>query len=219
MPSKISYWTYFLLIIYAHSIPRAMAEEYGHFVGDPIGKLVKADLFELTQDFEYIDGKGITWQVPAPFVTDGASVPRPFWSFIGSPLGGNYRYAAIVHDYFCRRQYPDWQLVHLNFYNGMRAKGVSKAKARIMYQAVYWFGRSCRWRPKRLPPECEAGPYFNPTKCIVNNAGAAGEGLGPLHDLNKENLEKFIETIKAEGFQKEAEELVEQPEIKSILVQ
>lgn len=36
-------------------------------------------------------------EVPPGFVTDFASVPRPFWSFL--PPDGEYAYAAVVHDY------------------------------------------------------------------------------------------------------------------------
>ena len=35
--------------------------------------------------------------VPTGFVTDLASIPRPFWSVF--PKTGRYAYAAIVHDY------------------------------------------------------------------------------------------------------------------------
>jgi hypothetical protein len=35
--------------------------------------------------------------VPPGFVTDFASIPRAFWSFL--PPDGEYAYAAILHDY------------------------------------------------------------------------------------------------------------------------
>jgi hypothetical protein len=35
--------------------------------------------------------------VPPGFVTDFASIPRPFWAFL--PPDGQYAYAAVVHDY------------------------------------------------------------------------------------------------------------------------
>ena len=37
--------------------------------------------------------------IPAGFVTDGASVPQPFWSII--PPWGQYGQAAVVHDFLC----------------------------------------------------------------------------------------------------------------------
>jgi hypothetical protein len=36
-------------------------------------------------------------QVPARYVTDGASIPRLLWPFVGHPFG-NYHPAALVHD-------------------------------------------------------------------------------------------------------------------------
>src|SRR5262249_37503862 len=36
-------------------------------------------------------------EVPSGFVTDFASVPRAFWSFL--PPDGEYAYAAVLHDY------------------------------------------------------------------------------------------------------------------------
>jgi len=42
-------------------------------------------------------GSGRVIEVPAPFFTDGASVPRWLWSFL--PTWGSYSRAAVVHDY------------------------------------------------------------------------------------------------------------------------
>ena len=42
--------------------------------------------------------------VPPGFVTDLASIPRPFWSLL--PKTGRYAYAAIVHDYLYWIQSP-----------------------------------------------------------------------------------------------------------------
>jgi hypothetical protein len=41
-------------------------------------------------------------EVPSGFVTDFASTPRAFWSFL--PPDGDYAYAAIVHDYLYWKQ-------------------------------------------------------------------------------------------------------------------
>lgn len=46
----------------------------------------------------YVDPAGRIWTVPVGFVTDGASIPREFWSLIGSPFTGAYRVAAVFHD-------------------------------------------------------------------------------------------------------------------------
>ena len=46
-------------------------------------------------------GSGMIVDVPAGFVTDGASVPRVFWSAL--PAWGSYSRAAVIHDYLCVR--------------------------------------------------------------------------------------------------------------------
>jgi hypothetical protein len=48
----------------------------------------------------YFDEAKTTYvEIPANYLTDGASVPRPFWSLI--PPMGAYGQAAILHDYLC----------------------------------------------------------------------------------------------------------------------
>lgn len=46
--------------------------------------------------------KGTTYRVIVPegFITDGASIPRIFWSLAGLKPDGLYRAAALVHDFF-----------------------------------------------------------------------------------------------------------------------
>jgi hypothetical protein len=51
--------------------------------------------------FTYIDSGGRRWVVPDGTVSDGASVPRVFWSIIGGPFEDKYRDASIVHDLYC----------------------------------------------------------------------------------------------------------------------
>ena len=48
--------------------------------------------YRLLQDFTLVD-----YHVPAGFITDGASAPRPFWSVF--PPVDAYLPAAIVHDH------------------------------------------------------------------------------------------------------------------------
>jgi len=55
-----------------------------------------ARLFMLLEPFRYFSSYG-TIAVPAFFVTDGASIPRTFHTFLG-PFG-SYFHAAIIHDY------------------------------------------------------------------------------------------------------------------------
>lgn len=96
----------------------------------------------LLENFNFIDGDWI-WKCPAGSVVNGASIPRFFWRIIGSPMRGKYRFATIPHDVHCDlRQRPSAQ-VHAMFYRAMRAAGVGRFKAWVMWAAVRYFGP--RW--------------------------------------------------------------------------
>lgn len=87
-----------------------------------------------------IKGKGIVLTVPKLSTTDFASIPRLLHSLI-SPLN-NTIYAAILHDYLYRDpQDPfasslDRKTVDRMFYWGMRARGVWRPTAGLMYLGV-----------------------------------------------------------------------------------
>ena len=87
-----------------------------------------------------IKGKGVVLTVPKLSTTDFASIPRLLHSLI-SPLN-NTIYAAILHDYLYRDpQDPfasslDRKTVDRMFYWGMRARGVWRPTAGLMYLGV-----------------------------------------------------------------------------------
>jgi hypothetical protein len=59
-----------------------------------------ADHWRVTEGFQYFIGSRREWiTVPAGYLTDGASVPRVFWSLL--PPWGAYGQAAVVHDLLC----------------------------------------------------------------------------------------------------------------------
>jgi hypothetical protein len=122
----------------------ALAEtNFGHF----IGKFV-ADFSEdgrkvtLVEPFAFVDPFGKEWDVPTGYKTDGASVPAALWALY-PPFTGNYRQAAVIHDYYCDNEARTWQDTHKVFYYAMRAANVDEKTAKIMYGAVYLFGP--RW--------------------------------------------------------------------------
>ena len=62
----------------------------------------RKDYWKVLESFIfYSDESGLGFRiwikVPTGFITDGASVPKPFWSLF--PPLGNYGQAAILHDY------------------------------------------------------------------------------------------------------------------------
>jgi hypothetical protein len=117
--------------------------------------------FELQEPFEYIDSSNVTWRAEKGLVTDGASIPQVFWSIVGGPFEGQYRRAAIIHDYYCDHKYRSSDRTHRVFYDAMITDGVNSVKAKLMYYAVLRFGPS--WTVEAILPcdgrdLCSAGP-------------------------------------------------------------
>jgi len=102
---------------------------------DPDGRRV-----HLLVDVSYVDPAGTHWLAPKGSTVDGASIPRPFWSIIGGPWEGRYRFASILHDVACDERKRPWDQSATMFYDAMRCSGVSESKAKVMYYAVYEFG-------------------------------------------------------------------------------
>ncbi|RAZ46641.1 DUF1353 domain-containing protein [Campylobacter hyointestinalis] len=61
----------------------------------PTLKPFDKDRFELVEDYEFKDIK-----VPAGYKTNGANIPRIFWS-VFAPNSPEYISAILVHDYLC----------------------------------------------------------------------------------------------------------------------
>ena len=96
----------------------------------------------LVESFSYDIGKkgGTTIEIPAGFVTDGASIPRIFWFIIGSPMTGKYRAAAILHDFlYYTAKYPRKRCDEV-FLEAMTVLNVNKVKRTIIFWAVRFFG-------------------------------------------------------------------------------
>jgi hypothetical protein len=132
-----------LVLLLAIPLP-TNAQYFGQFTGMAIVEfLPDGRRMRLTKDFSYIDPAGGRWTAPAGSVVDGASIPKFAWSLIGGPFEGRYRDASVIHDIACINKDRPWELVHLTFYNAMRASDVDPTLARFMYAAVYHFGP--RW--------------------------------------------------------------------------
>lgn len=138
-----------LLLIFISTAAFATDEYFGKY-----SSTVKAEWLpnqremKILEDFEYEDPNGMRWIAPKGSLVDGASIPQWLWSVIGSPFAGLYRDASVIHDVACEEKNRTWEVVHLSFYYAMRASGVSKARANLMYGAVYHFGP--RWPSKKI---------------------------------------------------------------------
>lgn len=135
-------------------LAREAVDKFGRYDGLPI-KLseVVAGRARVLKALSFTDAADQNWAVPVGMTTDGASIPRPFWSLIGKPFEGRYVEAALVHDRFCDTRERSWRDTHRVFYAAMRTSGVPAFKAKVMFYAVFRFGP--RWR---LPASAEASP-------------------------------------------------------------
>jgi hypothetical protein len=76
--------------------------------------------------------------VPIRFMTDFASVPGPFTSFL--PHWGKYGNAAVIHDFLYWEQIRDRKKADDIFLEAMEVLGVSWFVRNLMYRMVRWFG-------------------------------------------------------------------------------
>ena len=108
----------------------------GRFKGEYAIKGIGPYLFKTLAELSYTTKKGVTHTVPVDFVTDGASIPRIFWSFIGSPFTGFYRRPSLIHDELYATQKFKRIYADRVFLEGMEDEGVSFWKRRLIYLAV-----------------------------------------------------------------------------------
>ena len=101
-------------------------------VVQPIGK----DKFRVYKDLSY---QGI--YIPKGFVTNGANIPRVFWSLF-PPNSPEYLSAVVIHDFMCANvaQYG-YEKADRYFYDAMLEIGEAKWKAKLFYFWVKWYHR------------------------------------------------------------------------------
>jgi hypothetical protein len=98
-------------------------------------------IFRLTERFRYLSSFG-TIAVHRGFDTDGASIPRIFWSIL-SPFGPYFK-AAVIHDwlYSPYNDTFDREDSDLIFKEAMYNIGVDWFQREIIFRAVRLFGSS-----------------------------------------------------------------------------
>lgn len=101
---------------------------------------VTDDDFELLSEFIYQESGNKFIKVPKGFRTDGASIPKPFWSIVGNPFE-EYMEAAVIHDYLYRTGTGTKKHADKVFLQAMKDSGVNPIKRRTMYYAVKFFGK------------------------------------------------------------------------------
>ena len=120
--------------------------EMSSFTKKPALRLLPdGETWELLEPFEYHVGSEDSAEIvaiPKGFITDGASIPKIFWSFIGGQ-SGKYFYAAILHDYLYHIKIYTRSRSDKIFYEAMGILGVPNWKRSIMHLAV----RIAGWIP------------------------------------------------------------------------
>lgn len=134
--------------------PNGNASQYGGVVVQPVqlpGEFSSSGSFELLEDGRFRvltpiifkDHNGVIWQAPRGFVSDGMSLPRPFWLIYGTSFQLRAIRASIIHDYYCVSASRTWKDTHKMLYVALVSSGVSEFNAKLFYNAVYHFGP--RW--------------------------------------------------------------------------
>lgn len=109
------------------------------------------------EDYTFIDKAGDRHTVKAGTKTDVASIPRMFWTIIGSPCTGKYRNAAVLHDvayatFGMNKSHADSML-----YEAMLELGCDRLTADFIYEGVNIGGQSSFDEDQRIARLLAAG--------------------------------------------------------------
>lgn len=81
--------------------------------------------------------------VPTGFISDGVTVPAIAWPLVGHPYSGSLLRAALLHDWEIAMRDAPSAAVHRRFWAALRASGVGRVRAALLYATVRTFGP--RW--------------------------------------------------------------------------
>ena len=97
------------------------------------------DRFEVVKDFE-VSINNLHFTIPKGFITDGASIPRIFWS-IFPPYRSEYFSAVVIHDYLCSKanSKDDYALADETLKEAMIYLNCSKIKVFLFYNSCNIF--------------------------------------------------------------------------------
>ena len=179
----------------AYELAQKAAGYFGELVLKPIDD---GRNMTLVKPFGFVDSQARTWEAPSGSVTDGASIPRVFWSLIGSPFTGKYLKAAVIHDHFARTKHRSWSLTHDVFYEAMIAGGVDRQMAMVMWAAVYRFGPRWAENESYCAESCAGGNIILENveifpKYIDQEFKTIRQLIDTNPTLTKEALQEFIE--------------------------
>lgn len=111
------------------------------FKGNTILERMSPTKYKMRSTLSFV-GSTHTVTVSEGFVTDGASIPRAFYTLIGCPYNGQYIGSAIIHDaLYNSRLLPKVDADRM-FLEMLKDNGVGAVKRNLMYWAVKFFGKS-----------------------------------------------------------------------------
>jgi hypothetical protein len=210
----------------------AAADNWGVYKDRPLRlqDLVPPDgrRFMLEHEFDYADPSNRLWKAPQGLITDGASIPKPFWSIIGGPFEGLFREAAIVHDAGCCAQTERWQDVHHMFYYAMRCSGVGLIQAKIMFYAVWAGGPRWTTVQPQMPATCKGVLAVDPTveKKIIEamktralstlEAEAVARPFVTQRQITAEDISRVIADLKGRELKPEERTVIAQSVIETV---
>jgi len=132
-----------------------MSPNHGSFSGNPktewLANPASPDReMKLLEDFWYTDPNGRKWPAPKESVVNGASIPRPLWSTVGSPYTDDYRNASVVHDVAVEDPAVNRKEADKMFYYACLTGGCSLKQASVLYVGVRigsWASGVKKWSP------------------------------------------------------------------------
>ena len=105
------------------------------FTGKTILERIDSTTYKLNSNLTYEnDNYKIT--VKKGMITDGASIPRLFWSIIGCPMNGKYVGSALIHDGLYSSEIISRKDADDIFLDMLKNNEVSTLKRYAMYYAV-----------------------------------------------------------------------------------
>lgn len=99
------------------------------------------DKFEVVKEFVfYSNAYGKSILISAGYKTNGANVPRLFWS-IYPPYRSEYFSAVIIHDFLCdkAKSKKDYELADKTLKEAMQVLGVGKITTNIFFYSCFYF--------------------------------------------------------------------------------
>ena len=151
---------------------------------------------EMLELFWFDDGHGKTWQAEKGAKINGASIPRPLWSRLGSPYIGEYRRASIVHDVACRQAGKDYGLrlaADRMFFRACLVGECSKFQAMLLYVGVRIGARLGYGTGLRTRDAVKLSLDFDDIRCIEDFQAVAQIVMQPGETEDAEVIEERTE--------------------------